>query len=84
MTRRATLLVLCAVLVGAGGLTAPGAPRAESVFALNLLGERFNVGDARTAALGGFVQLMDDSLGVLQYNPATIAWAKRVTFGVSG
>jgi hypothetical protein len=62
---------------------APGA-RADSVFALNLLGERVDVGDARVAALGGFVQTVDDSLGVLQYNPATLAWMKRFSFGAAG
>jgi hypothetical protein len=58
--------------------------RADSVFALNLVGERVNVGDARVAALGGFVQTVDDSLGVLQYNPAALAWMKRFSFGVAG
>lgn len=74
-------LVVC---VGACALGATRPARAESVFGLNLVGERLDIGDARTAALGGFVQLMDDSLGVLQYNPATVAWARRVTFGVAG
>ena len=78
------VLVLCAILLGACALAAPRSPRAESIFGLNLVGERFDVGDARITALGGFVQLVDDSLGVLQYNPAAIAWAKRVTFGVAG
>lgn len=65
-------------------LVAGGPARAESVFGLNLVGERFDIGDARTGALGGFVQMLDDSLGVLQYNPAMMAWSKRVTFGVAG
>jgi hypothetical protein len=51
---------------------------------MSLLGERFDVGDARVSALGGFVQTIDDSLGVLQYNPAAVAWSKRVSFGVAG
>jgi hypothetical protein len=63
---------------------APALSRAESIFGLHLLGERFDVGDARVAALGGFVQTLDDSLGVLQYNPAAVAWSKRVSFGVAG
>jgi hypothetical protein len=78
VTRRllASLALLCALL--------PGAARAESVFSINLLGERFEAGDARLNALGGYVQVLDDSLAVLQYNPATAAWAKKVTFGVAG
>ncbi len=64
------------------GLAQPS--RAESVFGLNLLGERMYVGDARGAALGGFVQILDDSLAVLQYNPAAVSWCGKVTFGVSG
>jgi hypothetical protein len=59
---------------------APGA-RAESSFSLNLLGERIDAGDARAVALGGTVQLLDDSLGVLQLNPAMLSYASRVTFG---
>jgi len=51
---------------------------------LYLLGERVDAGDARASALGGFVQTLDDSLGVLQYNPAAVAWSKRVAFGVAG
>jgi hypothetical protein len=58
--------------------------RADSIFGLNLLGERVDVGDARVNALGGFVQTADDSLGVLQYNPAALAWMKRFSFGASG
>lgn len=60
------------------------AARAESIFAMNLLGERIEAVDARVAALGGFVQIVDDSLGLLQYNPAMLAWAKRVSFGAAG
>ncbi len=62
----------------------PRAARADSVFGLNLLGERIEAVDARTAALGGFVQVVDDSLGILQYNPAMLAWSKRVAFAVAG
>jgi hypothetical protein len=76
--------IAAAALIGACVLLCAGGARAESVFGLNLVGERFDAGDARAHALGGFVQLLDDSLGVLQYNPATAAWAKRVTFGVAG
>lgn len=65
-------------------MCAAGAARADSIFALNLLGERVDVGDARIVALGGFVQTVDDSLGVLQYNPAALAWMKRFSFGTAG
>lgn len=58
--------------------------RGESVFGLNLAGERFDVGDGRVVALGGFVQMIDDSLCLLQYNPAMLSWTRRVTFGVAG
>lgn len=58
--------------------------RADSIFALNFVGERVEVGDARIGALGGFVQEVDDSLGVLQYNPAALAWMKRFSFGAAG
>jgi hypothetical protein len=70
-----------AILACVGGQEAA---RADSIFALNLLGERVDVGDARVAALGGFVQTVDDSLGVLQYNPAALAWMKRFSFGAAG
>ena len=69
----------CALVLFGAGLA-----RGESVFGLNLVGERTDVGDGRVIALGGFVQMIDDSLGLLQYNPAMVAWSKRVTFGVAG
>ena len=78
-TRLAPACAIAILILGA----APAA-RADSIFALNLLGERVDVGDARVAALGGFVQTVDDSLGVLQYNPASLAWMKRFSFGVAG
>jgi hypothetical protein len=81
MTRHSSVRV--ALLLGAV-VALSTAARAESIFGLNLLGERFETGDARIAALGGFVQMSDDSLGVLQYNPAMVAWCKRVTFGAAG
>jgi hypothetical protein len=79
--RRSCLLGAAACALALAGAERAGA---ESVFGLNLVGERFDVGDARVIALGGYVQVIDDSLGVLQVNPATAAWSKRVTFGVSG
>jgi hypothetical protein len=81
---RPAIRMLAVAALCAGVLSAPRAGVAESVFGLNLIGERMDTGDARSAALGGFVQLIDDSLGVLQYNPATTAWAKKVTFCVAG
>ena len=72
--------LLCALV--AVGIA--GSAHADSIFALNLVGEREDIGDARITALGGYVQTVDDSLGVLQYNPATVAWLKRFSFGVAG
>jgi hypothetical protein len=87
MTRRRTIPAGRAAAFAAALAIALGAAtvaRAESVFGLYLLGERVDAGDARASALGGFVQILDDSLGVLQYNPAAVAWSKRVAFGVAG
>lgn len=79
MTRRLGCIVFAVAVVAA---LAPGA-RAESIFGLNLVGERIDAGDARAMALGGAGQLLDDSLAVLQLNPAMISIANKVTFGVS-
>ena len=84
MTRIRRGNAAAAVLLALAAVSAARGARAESIFGLNLAGERFDVGDARVSALGGFVQTVDDSLGVLQYNPATVAWSKRVSFGVAG
>lgn len=75
---------LCAAVLAALLLGVASGARANSIFALNLLGERVDIGDARIAALGGFVQTVDDSLGVLQYNPASLAWLKKFSFGAAG
>lgn len=83
MRRPAARIALIAVVCIAAWV-APRASRADSVFGLNLLGERIEAVDARVAALGGFVQVVDDSLGILQYNPAMLAWSKRVAFGAAG
>ncbi len=80
MRRRWLAISLSAALA----LAAARSARADSIFALNFIGERVEVGDARVAALGGFVQSVDDSLGVLQYNPAALAWMKRFSFGAAG
>jgi len=76
---RATAAAACLV-----ALLPARALRAESIFGMNLLGERVEAVDARVAALGGFVQVVDDSLGLLQYNPAMLAFSKRVSFGAAG
>lgn len=80
MRRLSIAILLC----GAAALGVSERARADSIFALNFVGERVEVGDARIAALGGFVQSVDDSLGVLQYNPAALAWMKRFSFGAAG
>jgi hypothetical protein len=54
-----------------------------SIFSLNLLGERIESGDARTIALGGSFQMVPDSLGVLQMNPALLTYCRKVTIGAS-
>jgi hypothetical protein len=81
--RRARIVAIAAFALAAvaGGRTAA---RATSIFGLNFIGERVEPGDARLAALGGYVQTVDDSLGVLQYNPAALAWMKRFSFGAAG
>ncbi len=68
----------------AGVAVHTAAPHAESIFGMNLLGERIEAVDARVAAVGGFVQIVDDSLGLLQFNPAMLAFSKRVAFGAAG
>ena len=76
---------LAVIVVLAVGLSARvPAARADSIFGLNLLGERIEAVDARVAALGGFVQIVDDSLGLMQFNPAMLAFSKRVAFGAAG
>jgi hypothetical protein len=53
------------------------------VYDLLLLGRRISSGDAAASALGGSMQLLEDSLAVMQANPAMLSLAKRVTFGVA-
>ena len=72
------------VVLAAGVCARVPAARADSIFGLNLLGERIEAVDARVAALGGFVQIVDDSLGLMQFNPAMLAFSKRVAFGAAG
>ena len=80
MRRYATKIVLLAAVCALG----PGSrASAESLFAINFIGERIEAGDVRSIALGGASQLIADSLGVLQLNPAMLTYARRVTFGAS-
>lgn len=72
----ACLLALCCTV-----LALPSSSRAGSKFGLNLLGERLDAGDARSIALGGDLQIVSDSLGVLQRNPAALMFCNRVTIG---
>jgi long-subunit fatty acid transport protein len=58
-------------------------PRSESKYNLVFLGQRMDAGDVRAIALGGGMQLLDDSLSVLQFNPATLTAARKVTFGAA-
>lgn len=60
-----------------------GSAAAQSVYNLNLLGTRLANGDVQATALGGDVQIVPDTLGVLQRNPAILAYSKRVTFGAA-
>ncbi len=61
----------------------PATAWATSLFSLNFLGEKLEAGDARSIALGGSTQLLQDSLGVLLLNPALLARLPRVTVGTS-
>ncbi len=81
MNARAKLMI---VILAAGLLARVPAARADSIFGMNLLGERIEAVDARVAALGGFVMIVDDSLGLMQLNPAMLAFSKRVAFGAAG
>lgn len=79
MTRRAGIMVMVWVAL----LAITAGARAESVFGLNLVGMRIDSGDVRAIALGGGFQLLDDSLGVGQSNPAMLAQIRRVTFSAT-
>jgi hypothetical protein len=69
-------LVLVAVAVPTGA-------RAASVFSMLLLGEPIEAGEVRSISLGGSTQIMEDSLGVLQLNPALLSRVPRVTIGAT-
>jgi hypothetical protein len=56
---------------------------AGSKFGMNFLGDRMEAGDIRAIALGGDFQVVRDSLGVLQRNPALLSFLDRVTLGAA-
>ncbi len=56
---------------------------ATSLFSLVLVGERIEAGDPRVIALGGASQMIADSLGVLQQNPALLTFCRKVTIGTA-
>lgn len=60
-----------------------GAPSAESKYNLVFLGERMDAGDIRSVTLGGGMQIIDDSLSVLQLNPAMLTLSRKTTFGAA-
>jgi hypothetical protein len=61
-------LIILLMFASAGNL------EAGSKFGLNLLGQRLDAGDVRSLALGGDLQLVPDSLAVLQRNPALLSF----------
>lgn len=72
-----------AILALAAMLSPAASARGASVFSMVLLGERLENGETRAISLGGANQLLSDSLGVLQVNPALLADLTRVTIGVT-
>lgn len=72
-----------ALVLLAAALVSPDDARGTSLFSMNLLGEKLESGDVRAIALGGATQLLTDSLGVLQLNPALMARLGRVVIGTS-
>jgi len=78
MLRRycALALVLVAVLAAKDA-------GATSVWSMFLLGESIESGEVRAISLGGSTQLLEDSLGVVQLNPALLSRIPRVTIGAT-
>ncbi|MFH1756253.1 MAG: hypothetical protein ABIA59_11195 [Candidatus Latescibacterota bacterium] len=85
MTKRTIQHALAVIVIlSAIGLYASAEKAcATSVFSMNLLGERLEGGDTRSIALGGAYQMVHDSLGVLQLNPALLTYCRKVTVGAS-
>jgi tetratricopeptide (TPR) repeat protein len=73
------VIIIAAVFI----IVQPSALRSESKYNLVFLGQRIDTGDIRSISLGGGMQLLDDTLSVLQLNPATIAAVRKVTFGAA-
>ncbi len=76
--RRYVLLALTAATV-----CAPWDARGTSVYSMVLLGESVESGDVRAISLGSSMQLVDDSLGVVQRNPALLSRLPYVTIGAT-
>jgi hypothetical protein len=79
IVKKSKTLLLALLVISA----AAGGARADSKYALVFLGERLWAGDVRAISLGSNMQLVEDSLA-LQYNPATLASARKFTFAVTG
>jgi hypothetical protein len=60
-----------------------GGASGNSKFDLAFLGERLDACDGRALALGGDLQFIPDSLGVLQKNPAVLMFCNKVTIGAA-
>jgi len=56
---------------------------ATSVYSMFLLGEPIESGEVRSISLGGSTQIVDDSLGVVQLNPALLSRVPRVSIGAT-
>ena len=56
---------------------------ATSVYSMFLLGEPIESGEVRSISVGGSTQILDDSLGVVQLNPALLSRVPRVTIGAT-
>jgi hypothetical protein len=78
MLRR--FLALALVLLSAASATDAGA---TSVYSMLLLGEPIESGEVRAISVGGSTQMLDDSLGVVQLNPALLSRVPRVTIGAT-
>ena len=56
---------------------------ATSVYSMFLLGEAIESGEVRSISVGGSTQILDDSLGVVQLNPALLSRVPRVSIGAT-
>lgn len=76
--RRYVLLAIATAAV-----CAPWEAKGTSVYSMVLLGESVESGDVRAISLGSSMQLVDDSLGVVQRNPALLSRLPYVTIGAT-